>query len=205
MTAARPLTRLRRRVAAAVCLVFAGCSFATVQRPQTPADPREPERCTTSPAAPIADSALAGVGLFSGLVFGPFFTDCARSRSTSPSGSTSAGGCGGDRGVQLAGLAAFAAGGVFLGSALHGHLSTARCRRQVSAGRRCADGDVRSCKKLNPAWPLPPGWRAPGAVLEPEAASPSPTAAAPVPVAETREQPVQQPVPEPAPAPGDAR
>jgi hypothetical protein len=175
---------MRRPIAAVVCLAFSGCSFATVQRARPAAeveDPRVVETCTTARSAPVADSVLAGVGLVGGY-FGLLASagmDCSTT-TTSSGTSRSCGNDGGDA-VALANLAAMAAGGVFLGSAIYGHATTAQCRRHIAAERRCASGDVWTCDKLSPGWRPPPGWRAPGAVLEPVPGSGPGAAPPPIP------------------------
>lgn len=156
-----------RRLGAVLCLALTGCSVVAVQRARPPAeveDPRVLEPCTTSAAAPIADTVLAAAALGVGYVALAIemMAPCSRcERDGAPA------------------LAALATGGVFLGSALFGHVNTARCRHARVDGRRCANGDAWSCHKRSPGWTPPPGWRAPGAVLEP--ASPAPAAAAPGP------------------------
>jgi hypothetical protein len=161
-----------RLLAAAACLALSGCSFATVQRARPPAeveDPRVLDPCTSSPAAPVVDSALAGIGLGVGYLAAALAVAPSASCPDTSAGTSS---CRRDSSEQFsAGMAAMAAGGVSLGSAIYGHISTGKCRRRLTAGRRCANGDLWMCQKLSPRWAPPAGWRAPGAVLEPRPAS----------------------------------
>lgn len=154
----------RRLIAACTCLALSGCSFVNVQRARPPAeveDPRVLETCTTTSEAPAADTVLAGVGLIGGYAWMIYSLMPAPNCTETYSSTCSS------RGNPLPGLGAMVAGGVFVGSAIYGYVSTARCRRHIVAERRCASGDLWTCQKLSPGWRPPAAWRAPGALLEP--------------------------------------
>lgn len=175
LSCARRTSALRLFAAAvAVSFSFSGCSFATVQRarPLTEIDdPRVADDCTTSNAAPGADTALAVAGIVAGnvLLMDATKTDpnCDSRRTTcGPSGNVGPG------------IAVALAGAVFTGSAVYGYFTTARCRNRVTAANQCAAGDGYACNKLRPTWSPPSGWRPAGALLEPApAVAPASTAA----------------------------
>lgn len=159
--------RVRRLLAAAVCVVFCGCSFVSVQRSRAPEaiqDPRVLDDCSTSRQAPVVDTVLAAAGLIGGyaMMLAALMknVDCVE---------TSTNKC--ESGNPLPGIGVMAAGGVFTGSAIYGYVTTAQCRRRVVVGQRCGNGDLMSCQRLKPDWRPPPGWRPQGAVLEPMPAS----------------------------------
>jgi hypothetical protein len=154
MTHRDRFTWARRLIAAGLAVTVSGCSFVSVRRP-TPRieveDPRQLDACTTAPAAPVLDTVLAAAGLVAGYVAMVVSlmesADCIETTTAR---------C--DSGSPAPGLALFGAGALFTGSAVYGHVSTARCRRRVAAGGRCADGDLGACQRLKPGW-TPPEWR----------------------------------------------
>lgn len=170
LSCARRTSALRLFAAAvAVSFSFSGCSFATVQRarPLTEIDdPRVADDCTTSNAAPGADTALAVAGIIAGNVL---LMDATKTDPNCDSRRTTCG----PSGNPGPGIAVALAGAVFTGSAIYGYFSTARCRNRVAAANQCATGNGVACHKLSPGWSPPVGWRPPGALLEPAPAAPA--------------------------------
>lgn len=155
MTISRARPKLARRlIAAALVMLVSGCSIVSVQRPRSPRrveDPRVLDDCTRAPAAPILDTVLAAAGLAVG------YLAALESSWGSPPGT----------GPSDLSLAIMGTGALFTGSAVHGHISTGKCRRRVRTGEWCANGDLDACQRLKPGWAPPPEWR-PGATLASE-------------------------------------
>lgn len=148
ISSARP-TIARRLLAAALGLLMAsGCSFVSVHRPRSRRaieDPRVRDDCTARSAAPIVDTVLAGAGLAAGVI-----------AYINAVGVTA--GPDRDRGSPDLAVALLGTGAIFTASAIHGHLSTGKCRRRARIGEWCADGDLDACQRLKPGWTPPAGW-----------------------------------------------
>ncbi len=195
---------LRRGVIASVVAVLAsGCSFVSVQRarpPQAVEDPRVLDTCTTSRSAAVADTVIGAAALVAGYAMilneAVKHQDCLDSHPYSSSTCDSVGN-------PLPGLAVMGGSLAFAGSAIYGYTVTAQCRRKITAGGRCQNGDLGACQKLKPGWVPPPGWRA-GPTLEPRPvepppAAPPPPAATPAPGSQEWTQEPQQPGQAPPP------
>ncbi len=194
MTTSRHRPKVARRLlAAALAMLVSGCSFVSVQRarpPQAVEDPRLVDTCTTSRQAPVADTVLGAAALVAG--YAMILSEAVKHQDCLDSHPYSSSSCD-DVGNPLPGLGVALAALPFTGSAIYGYTTTAQCRRKVTAGGRCQNGDLAACQKVKPGWAPPPGWRA-GATLEPR---PTPVPSAP----EWTQEPPPPGAPQPVPNP----
>ena len=206
MTTLRERSALRRgAVAAALAILGSGCSFVSVQRarpPEAVEDPRVIDTCTASKQAAVADTVIGAAALVAG--YAMILSEAVKHQDCLDSHPYSSSSCDGV-GNPLPGLAVAGGSLAFAGSAIYGFTTTAQCRRKVTAGGRCQNGDLAACQKVKPGWMPPPGWRA-GPTLEPRPvlAPPGPPPSTPPPAPDSQEwtqepqQPAQAP---PAPTP----
>ncbi len=168
-------TRLRvgvgpKVVSAALCSALSGCSFVSVQRPAAFAeDPRVPDPCTGSVAAPVADTVLAGAALIGAYVALVVSMVDSTDRCTSQTGGSCSSSVDPVPALALAG-----AGAMFGSSAISGFVGTHQCRRRVQLSGRCANGDLRACRRVTPGWTPSPTLFAPRNVPPPPSAPPAP-------------------------------
>ena len=176
MTTLRERRALGRGLAGpALAVLFSGCSFVSVQRarpPQAVEDPRVLDTCTTSKQAAVADTVIGAAALVAG--YAMILSEAVKHQDCLDSHPYSSSSCDGV-GNPLPGVAVLGGSLAFAGSAVYGYTTTAQCRRKVTTGGRCQNGDLAACQKLKPGWVPPPGWRA-GPTLEPR---PMPTPPAP--------------------------
>lgn len=144
MPSSRSRPALPSLLAVALAFLMSGCSIASVQRRRPAAaveDPRVPDTCTATQAAPIADTVMAAAVLALG--YGLIALEA------------------GLRGDDFfMGRAIMGVGAGYAGSAAYGYVSTAQCRRRVAANMRCAKGDLVACQEVKPGWPATGSWRA---------------------------------------------
>lgn len=136
----------RLTVALVLTILSSGCSWITVTRPPPrPVDSTQPVQCTTTPAAPIADTAAGLIAIPAGALTAAVGADSFIGRNEP---------------TIWAGIGIVAAGVASLVSAGSGYAWTRECRELQSQQMGCLSGVEESCTALRvepPPRPSTPG------------------------------------------------